>query len=57
MWRSIETAPLYERVLVVTEAGGIFIDIQISPYGKKYWMNGDFGQTHWMPLPDLPEIE
>lgn len=62
-WRPIETAPLYETVLVYGKEIGwpdtyIGAGRGVRDFGGVSWVrpDGDHVEaTHWMPLPEPPE--
>ena len=57
-WQPIETAPKDGRSFLVAHAGTEFMDraFFISPT-ELITVGGQYKPTHWMPLPDPPEVK
>lgn len=61
-WQPIATAPKDRRVLLLLMGGWVTIGSYWHPRregGLEGWVRADGGllrPTHWMPLPDPPEV-
>jgi len=53
-WQPIETAPKGQEILVYSPLNGGFISVE--DWGKYCKYNSPMW-THWMPLPEPPEVE
>lgn len=56
-WQQIETAPKWDRVLLVWMPDGDIRIGYLSPTGwvfHDYWRVRVVQPTHWMPLPEPP---
>jgi len=53
-----ERLPEGEKVLVLWKDGAIHLDWTFIDGGSYYWWNsGQANVTHWMPLPEPPEVQ
>ena len=65
-WRSIETAPIGERILLFDSGywKGVYIGVGKKTGDRiefsnsfKFWSGTKIDASHWMPLPDSPPEE
>ena len=49
VWKAIETAPRYKRVLLYREDSKT---VEIGRVDPRYIGNSEYAYTHWMPLPE-----